>query len=234
MTGASLIDVVMREFDYSSSSADNATVRVKILDKAQERSDEAWSDFDGASFQTKTGTVSLTAAASSVAVPSDFHKTGDSGGVFVQVAADDIRRLTYLQPGELREILRTNGTSTGIPSYYSIFAMSGTTDLVQVLVVDIIADATYTLSLDYVMTAPVLTDATTEASNLQYWPTSLHTMLVKGTLASTCRMMGDVSRQAQFESEYQRRKAGEVSRWKHGQDDNERVGRGGYSAWRMY
>jgi hypothetical protein len=234
MDTSTLIDAQLREFDYAAASADNTAVRVKCLDKDQEVSDEAWEDFDGASFQIKTGTVSLTSGTSSVAVPTDFYKTGESGGVFIQVAADDIRKLTYLPPGELRQILRENGTSTGTPAYYSLFAMSGTTDLLQVIVTDIIADQTYTLSVDYMMTAPVLVDAAGVTSQLQLWPTQLHTMLLKGGLSRICRVMGDVTRQAQFEAEYQRRKASAISRWRPGQDDGERVGRGGYATFEMW
>jgi hypothetical protein len=84
------------------------------------------------------------------------------------------------------------------------------------------------------MTAPVLVDTTGVNSQLQYWPTPLHTMLLKGGLARLCRVMGDSVRQQQFEAEYQRRKAGAIARWKPGQEDDERAGRGGYSAFEMW
>jgi hypothetical protein len=230
-----LIDAVLREYDYSESSADVSDVRLKLLDKAQEVSDEDWEEFDGVSWQTKAGTVSLTSGSNSVAVPTDFWKCGDSGGVFVQVTTDDIRKLTYLPPGELRQMQRENGTTTGIPAYYSIFTVEGTTDILQLIQVDVKADATYSLLVDYVMVGPTLADndsATT--SNLQYWPTQLHSMLLKGLLARGSRIMGDTVRQSQHEAEHQKRLAAAIARWKHGQDDDERSGRGGYSAWRQW
>jgi hypothetical protein len=235
VTTSSLIDAVMREWDYSSSSSDNTAVRTKILDKAQEVSDEDWEEFDGASWQIKsTSAISTAAGASDADLPTDFWKMGDSGGVFIAVASDDIRRLTYLPPGELREMQRDNGTTRGVPEAYTVVLTEGATDIVQEIQFDCLADAAYTLHIDYQWQGPTLVDATDSTNQLQWWPAMLHTMLLKGVLARTCRVMGDVSRQAQFESEHQRRKASAMSRWQHGQDDDQRIGRGGYSAWRMH
>jgi hypothetical protein len=234
VTTGSLLDSLLIEYDYSASSADNAAVRVKVLDKANEVSDEFWMDFDGADFQYASTTVSLASGTNSIAGPSNLYKCGDKGGVFVTVSSGDVRRLTYLPPGELRQAQLENGTSTGIPESYSIFAMDGVTDLIPEIHVDRLSDATYSLTVDYITTPPVLTDATTTASNLHIWPVMYHTTILKGVLARSARVMGDVVRQAQFESEFQRAKALAISRRVHGQEDNERTGRSGYSALRMW
>lgn len=234
MTTGSLLDSWLVEYDYSASSSDNTAVRVKGLDKANEVSDEFWLEFDGADFQYKSATVSLASGTNSIAGPTDFYKTGDKGGVYISVSAGNVQRLTYLPPGELRQMQLENGTATGLPAYFTIFAMDGTTDLIPEIHVDVVADATYVLTVDYVMTAPVLTDATTTASNLHIWPSMYHTTILKGVFARGARVMGDTVRQSQFESEFQRAKALAISRRVSGQDDDERVGRAGYSAWSMW
>jgi hypothetical protein len=232
---STLITAGLREFDYDTSSADVTAVRTKLLDKAQEVSDEAWLHFDGDDFQQISGdTVTLAINTNSIAAPANFYKCGEGGGVFVQVAADDIRRLTYVPPGELRAKQKDNGTSTGIPEFYSIVAMDGVTDLYPEFHFDILADVAYTIPVDYVRTPPVLVDATDTTSQLQVWPVMYHTLLLKGLLARVARVMGDVSRQAQFEAEFQRGLALARSTRVHGQEDDERVGRGGYSAWRQW
>lgn len=234
MTTGSLIDAIVREYDIPTTGADIAAVRLKLLDKANEASDEAWLHFDGEDFQCSSTTVNLAQGASSVAAPTDFYKAGSDGGVFIQVAADDIRRLTYLPPGELREALKENGTQTGIPESYSVWAMDGVTDLIPEFHFDTIANAAYTIQVDYVMTPPVLTDATTTASNLHIWPVMYHNVILKGTLARGARVLGDSQRQPQHEAEFQRVLALARSTRVHGQDDNERIGRAGYSAYRAW
>jgi hypothetical protein len=61
-----------------------------------------------------------------------------------------------------------------------------------------------------------------------------HSLLYKGTLARAARVLGDTVRQQQFEGEFQRALALAKSTRVHGQESDERTGRGGYSSWRMH
>jgi hypothetical protein len=232
---STLLDAWMREYDYDASAADNAAVRVKGLDCANEVSDEWWMEFDGGEdFQYRNGNVSLLENTNSIAAPSDFYKCGDKGGLYITVASGDVRRLTYLPQGELRRMQLENGTAEGIPVYYTVFAMDGVTDLIPEFHFDIIANTSYNVTVDYIITPPVLTDATTTASNLHLWPVMYHTTLLKGVRARGARIMGDTVRQPQHEAEFQQAKALAMSKRRHGQDDDERTSRGGYSAYRSY
>jgi hypothetical protein len=234
MDTSTLIDAVMREWDYSSSSSDNTAVRVKILDKAQEVSDEAWLYFDASDFMEASTTLTLAQGTNSIAGPSNFYKCGDRGAVVLRVSADDRRSLTYLPPGELLIEQEASGSATGTPEAYSIWAMDGTTDLIPEFHFDCLADVAYTISVHYTKTSPVLVDTTGVNSQLHIWPVMYHSLLYKGTLARAARVLGDTVRQQQFEGEFQRALALAKSTRVHGQESDERTGRGGYSAWRMH
>jgi hypothetical protein len=235
MNGYTLVSAWLREYDYNETSGDVSSVRAKGNDKLNEVSDEWWHEFDGADFQQKYDeSISTAANSSSAALPSDFLKTGSSGGVAIVVSSTDIRPLTFLPIGELRRKQRENAGTTDIPEFYSIGLQTGTTDIVRYLQFDCKADAAYVLQIDYMKVPPTITDVDTSVSGLQFWPAEYHTTLLKGVLARGARIMGDTVRQQQFEGEWQRSKAIAMANRVHGQDDDERSGRGGYAVFRNW
>lgn len=232
---ATLISSALTFYGNAASTDGNSTAQRAIaLNRLKEAFEEFWWVMAGADFTRRKSTaVSIASGANSTVLPSDFFKFDDKGRVILRVSSDDRRILTPLPDGEIWEMQEVNGTRTAVPEFYCVGSQNST-DLLPELQFNVLSDATYTLSLLYMAVPPTLTDADSNSSGVQYVPTEHHqSVLFKGLLAKMGRDAGD-SRAAMFQQEFERAMALAKATRDHGQEDGERIARGGYSAWEMY
>jgi hypothetical protein len=215
------------------TDANNTGLRATALDRQQEATDEFWLYMDGADFQRKTTTVTNAINTSFVDAPSDFMKFGEHGRLYLQVSATDRREMIPLTDHEVFGMQQENGSNTGIPQFYCV-SLQNSSDYVPQFQFDIKTDAAYTFFVAYLKTPPTLTDTDSASSGLQVIPAEYHrTVVLKGVIAKGARDNGDV-RASVFEQQFQMAMAQAKASRTHGQEDDERIGRSGYSRLEMW
>jgi len=215
------------------TDANSTALRAVALDRAQEAHDEFWMFMDGADFQRKTTTITVTSGNNYADLPSDFMKFGDRGQLVLRVSDSDRRALEPLTDIEIFQYQESNGSSTGIPQFYCVMLQQGS-DYTPLVQFDIKANATYTLSLLYFKVPPTLTDTNDNTSGLQFTPVEYHSaVMFKGALAKYSRHIGD-ARWPQFESDFKMAMANAKASRASGQEAPERILRGGAASWEMW
>ena len=104
-------------------------------------------------FRYGTSAVSLTAGSSSCSAPSDFLTTGTEGGLFVTARRQEI----VFKPSHwLLQARRLDGDAAGLPDYYTVFGRDSSG--IQKFEFERLADATYSIDVDYERRAPHIVD----------------------------------------------------------------------------
>jgi hypothetical protein len=226
-----LISAVMTEhLDLAPTDSNNSGWRTKILGFQQEIVDEVCNEEVWDFMQSQT-TVSLTAATSSVSGPSDISTTSENGAVFIRVSGDDRKRLRYLPPPALFDLLETNGSGTGEPEFYTVAQQDAT--FIPKLHFDKIANQTYTISIYYERNPPTLTDTDGTSSGLQTIPARYHRSVIYKGVVARVASFNSAANASKLEADYRMALGAMKARRNQSIQDTERVAEG-LSAWQMH
>ncbi len=162
MFTATLIDNTINYVDnLDTTQGTHTRARARYLLYAQDAVNDIWMRRAWTFRKAGTnGTVSISAAARSGALPVDFMAIGRDG----RVIRDGIP-LDWIPPGEM-QIIQENGSASALPEVYSIYGMDTTTtsDLARFLIQVPVAGSAYTLEIHgYTKTPPTLADALTDS-----------------------------------------------------------------------
>lgn len=233
MTTSALIDALLTHWEeIPATTAEQATMRARILALAQEIVQEIW-DYAEWEFRHRSGTLTLPSGAYVVDGPTDFQTTGQSGGLFVDSQRTEIRWMDPLHLHRERELRAVQNNT--VPKFYSI-DNTGTTSGYARFVFDITASGSVTINIYYLATPPVLVDTTGSTNGLDKIPTEYHqSVVIPGCRWLIALSSGD-GRTAELLVIYQHALARMKSRRRPGQESLERIGQYGrgitrYGAW---
>lgn len=188
MTAAALLDLILSYTDNTSATdADNAVRRTRVLQALQEIYEEVW-NFREWRFKLTSGTITVLASTSAIAMPSDFLDMGSEGAIY----GPDSRKLREIPAQELLE-WRTFGIGRGSPSdCFSIFNFDATSGLPLFQIPNVVNGNT-AFTVWYNRVAPTVADSATAAtSKLHFIPVQYHnTVLLPGVVAKIRKQKGD-------------------------------------------
>jgi len=158
MTTVTLIDSILTHTEeVGSTDAENATLRARILERAQEVVDQVW-DYADWDFRRTSNEISvLSADDGTFRFPSNFLSVGDHGGLYV---ADQKRKIEYLEPRELNKMRELEGGTEQYPRFYTMFGRDATFLTTGTLFKA--PSANFTINIDYDSQSPTLADNTTD------------------------------------------------------------------------
>lgn len=165
MQAEDLIDEIIEDhLEVDATDATNAAQRTRVLRCAQAALQIIWIADEWDFRQVIGGTTTLSSGAYTAVTPSGFQTLGSNGSVWLQ----NTYELGKADEKWVNRIRRQNGSTSGRPMHFAIAGQDSSTKR-PTLIFDAIADATYTIELDYEKVCPTLTDADT-ASGLDQFP----------------------------------------------------------------
>lgn len=230
LTTSALIDLILTHTEeVGATDNENATLRARILARAQEILDKVWENADW-DFKLKQTTVSMTTAGVAD-LPSDWADFGENGGVYI---SGQKWKLVYLEPRELYRRKEVYGSTSTNPDFFTVNTFTSSTSA-RTITVYPTPTATLTLNVYYNSVAPTLVDETTGTNNLQGLPAQYHySVMVAGLRLLTAIDKGDARDQqfAQwFDTEMKRMKSRHVFGREQGQQLGQYGGVPSYRSW---
>lgn len=147
--------------EVSTSDGNYATIRARFLLRSQQAVEFLW-NYDDWDFRQKIGgSLSLSQGGFSAVAPSDFFQVGNEGSVWVNGTPIEVFRLNA---GVVAKLRRSRAGSQAIPNFYAVTGQDTSTHRAT-FIFDALADANYTLDLDYEMRRPTLVDSAVSGSN---------------------------------------------------------------------
>ncbi len=166
MTTDALIDAVLDDvLEVSSSDSTYTAQRARVLRIAQGALQQIWVADEWEFRQVIGGTTTLSSGAYSAVTPSTFHTLGSQGSLWIQ----NDYELQKADAKWVNRIRKGRGTSTGKPEFFAIAGQDSSTKR-PLFIFDVIADAAYTLEVDYERVCPTLVDASDSTNQLDLLP----------------------------------------------------------------
>ncbi len=187
MDTQTLISNILNFYDQvSSSDGDNTNRRARLLQFSQEAFDEVW-NYEDWPFTYTTGTVTVSAAASSADLPADFMEFGTMGGIWDNASFDQLAEWTPVQAYG-RVVSGQAGDNLRAVASFGTNASTGR----MTINLPGPAGSAMTLKLLYRKLPPTLVDTTSTSSNLWQIPAAYHnTVLIPRVASKTRTSHGD-------------------------------------------
>lgn len=202
LTTSAFIDaILLRTENQTSTDAANSPRRTRILEWSQQLFEEVW-NLRPWSWTMDTATITVAAAANSVALPSDFQEFGPEGGAWQATGITNPRRLQEVNPQIVQE-LQNGSQSFSIHQVFAVFDRDDNVGTQEFQVGKCSSSTNFTLL--YKRLAPTLVDATDSTNNLQQIPASWHySVLLPGVQALSARSKGHQGLEQDYMSQYRR------------------------------
>ena len=205
LTTSGAIDKIQSLFYDVDIDADNAALRLRILEWHQEGGDEVWNHRPWP-FRIAKATVTVLSGNNKVALPDDFQEFGPHGSVHGPPSGK-----TLLEERSPQEITRLQQLGiAGNPTEFAVFDSAVTAGLTSAAVSYIQIPQTagsggIALALAYEVTPPTFTDVATVPNGYDKFPVSFHYSTVFAAVkALAAQGIGDARAASEFEGKYQR------------------------------
>jgi hypothetical protein len=190
-----LIDRIVNYYENTSvTDAYNDRRRKRILEWTQEVVDDFW-HYRPWSWRMATTTVTVSANATSAALPADFGEISPRGGVYDSSG----NRLEEVSAKQIQDAIAE--TVVGVPRIFAIFTATAG---VRNIMVPKVGSSSAALTIYYAKIPPTLADLTGATNNLDDIPPDYHfSVILPGVKAKAARSHGD-ARANELEGIYQR------------------------------
>jgi hypothetical protein len=213
--------------DVASTDGDNAAYRLRVLQWTQQVYEYVW-NYRSWKFKVKTDTVTISADASSAALPADFQEFGIHGGVYVQDSSGIPQqpKLEEAAP-QIIQMAQSRSGTTGSPGAFSIYLAIDGRYYIQVPKLS----GAKTFTLYYSPVAPTLVDSNVN-SKLESIPAGYHfTVLLAGVQEKAARDKGDMRAASEWATIYRDGLKRMVERETSGRSSVQRMPRSSIGMW---
>lgn len=187
MQAEDFIDEVLEDaLEVSATDATYTAQRTRVLRMTQAALQIIWIADEWDFRQVIGGTTTLSSGAYTAVTPSGFQTLGSNGSVWIQ----NDYELGKADAKWVNRIRKQNGTGTGKPQHFAIAGQDSSTKR-PTLVFDAIADATYTIEIDYEKVCPTLVDTDTSSGLDQFPDEHVQSVLLPATIELLSSGQGD-------------------------------------------